>query len=326
MTTHVSKFATTFCMISALLMLPSCDWSKKTSGTASMSGAPAEEKDVLLTINGQPALTIQEFEIYYEQLVEQQPQLKSFAAFMPDLKLNIYATLVSQKALEQWIKSEGIDQKPEYQTDKKMLLENVDRGLAIKYFQEQHPVNISDSDVKSFYDKNKDTVYVMSPSGVNAVGVSLDQEGAAKAFLTKAQQPGSDLNKVATDAHLTARSFGRVNMETQNVDKGLKDKILAMKSFPSTQMFKVDKTYWVVQAKSKDDAKYYPYDQAKEDAKNRIEQERMGEMFNTEIDKLKKQYNIVENKSYFETKQEGPASPITAQADTQPAPKTVAKA
>jgi hypothetical protein len=315
------------CAVSSLLLLPACDWFK--SKTSQMTGSPAEG-EVLMTIKGKAALTVPEFEAYYEQLLEQQPQLKSFAAFMPDLKKNIFDTLSSQKTLEQWVVNEGINDRAEYQADRKALLENVDRGLAIKYFQEKHPVKVTDNDIQDFYKKNKDTVYLMSPSGVNAVGVSFDKEDAAKAFLVRAQQKGADINKLASDSKVTVRQWGRVNDENQQVDKALKAKIVAMKGFPSTQMFKVDKTYWVVQAKSKDEAKHYPFEQAKDDARNRLEQERMGQVFNTEIAKLKKEFNVVENATYFEAKkEEGPSSQVVASKQATaaaPAPKAIAKA
>src|SRR5580692_9084360 len=82
-------------MVCALMFLSSCSWfSEKKEGSAKEL-----ETDVLLTIEGTPAVTIKEFENYYTQILEQQPQLKTFAAYMPDLKLNVFSTLISQKVL-----------------------------------------------------------------------------------------------------------------------------------------------------------------------------------------------------------------------------------
>lgn len=287
-------------MACALMFLSSCTWfssDKKEGGAAKVM-----ESNVLLTIEGNPAVTTDEFEKYYMQILEQQPQLKTFAAYMPDLKLNVFSTLISQKILEHWAQKEKIDQRDDYKADRNAMLENVDRGLAIKYFQQDHPIKVADSEVKKYYEDNKDTIYAMSPAGVNAVGVSFDKEAAAKEFLAKAQQPGADFAKLAADAKLNARQFSRVNAQSQ-VDPGLRDKILGIKKFPSVQLFAVEKTYWVVQGKSKDEAKYYPYAEAKEDAQNRVTMERTGEMFNNEISKLKDKYGVVEYKAYFETKE-----------------------
>src|SRR5579859_5361761 len=109
MKTSFYTYALTICAAGSLLTLTSCNWGAKTSEDTqddSSVAASVNPSEVLLTINGKPALTIPEFEFYYEQLLEQQPQLKSFAAFMPDLKMNIYSTLVGQKVLEHWIKKE----------------------------------------------------------------------------------------------------------------------------------------------------------------------------------------------------------------------------
>lgn len=297
----------------SLLTLTACDWGKGGGKVAEQAAGG----DVLLTIGDKPAVTVTDFETYYNQILDQQPQLRSFAAFMPDLKLNVFSTLASQKIIEHWAQENKIEQKPEYQTDRRMLAENMDRGLAIKYFQTAHPVAVNEQDVKNYYEENKDTLYAMSPAGVNAVAVSFDQEAPAKTFLEKVKHPGADFTKAATESKLTVRNLGKVNEQSQGVDKELKEKIVALKKVPSVQLLNAGKTYWVVQAKSKDTAKYYPFEQAKEDAQTRVNTERMGEMFNTEIEKLKKEYNVVEFKKYFEhQKAEGEKAAQAGQAPT----------
>jgi hypothetical protein len=297
-------------MLTILLILPSCkplDWIRnKFSGsrTAVMSsGMSSHAQDVLLTIDGKQAITVQEFEKYYDRILDQQPQLRSFAAMMPDLKENVYSTLVSQKVLEHWAEKNAIESKSEYQADKEAFLEEAKRGLAIKYFQAEHPVMISDADVKKFYEENKATLYLLSQGGVNATGVSFDNQAAAKAFLEKAKQPKADLDKLARDEKLMARNFGHVHDQAAHVEEGLRKKILAMKD-NTVDMFPVDKKYWVVQVSSKEAPKYYPFEQARDDARNRLNNDRMVEMFNEEINKLKNQYDIVEQKAYFEQKSE----------------------
>ncbi len=312
-----------------LMLLPSCkplDWIKgKFSGSKTSYSGTSGSSEVLLTIDGQPAVTVAEFEKYYDQVLEQQPQLRSFAAMMPDLKSNIYSTLASQKVLEHWAKKNKIDQKAEYKADRDALLENVDRGLAIKYFQAEHPVMVGDEEIKKFYDDNKGTLYVLAQGGVNAVGVSFDKEDAAKAFLAKAKQPKADLTKLASDSKLTFRNFGRVHDQSAHVDEALRTKILASKN--SVDMFSVGKNYWVVQVTGREESKYYPFEQAKEDARGRLSNDRTVEMFNTELSKLKNEYNVVENKTYFESPKEEASSDsempqALAQAAAQ-SPKTV---
>lgn len=321
-------------MAASLLILAACDRTGKEStgaSAASSQGSTAPTGDVLVTIGGKPAVTTKEFEEYYEQVLEQQPQLKSFAQFMPDLKENIFNTLVSQKLIEHWADDRKIAETKEYQDDYDTALTNIKRGLAIKFFQQEHPVDVSDADVKKFFEEHKDTMYASSPSGVSAIGVSFDNDAAARAFLAKAQAPKADITKLAQAQSLAARNFGRVNASSQHIDKALLDKILAINKFPSVQLVKVNNTFWVIEAKGKEEAKYFPFDQAKEDARQRLQAERMGKMFNEELGKLKSQYGVVENKAYFEKKEEpvaanaaAPVSGQQAKSDVQAASKPAA--
>jgi cytidylate kinase len=295
--------------VGALFILPSCgDSSKKDQGSGATGAA-----EILMTINGKPVITVADFEADYEQNLEQQPQLKSFAAFMPDFKLTIFSNLAAQKLIEHWAVNNKVVDKPEYKADRKQLLDRIDRALATKYFQAEHPIAVTDVEVKKFYDDNKDTVYAMSPSGVTASGIVFDKEASAKDFLAKVQQPGATFNKVAKEMKLVTRAFGRVNDQNQTIDQTLKGKILAVKKFPSVQLFNADKAFWVVQVTGREEAKYYPFEQAKQDAHDRLTTERMTEMFNIELEKLKKEYQVVEYKGYFEAKKDEAQKVATAE-------------
>ncbi len=318
-------------IIASLLTLSACDMSKKKSedGSSAAAGHAAPSGDVLVTIGGKPAITVKEFEEYYEQMLEQQPQLKSFAQFMPDLKQNVFNSMVGQRLIEHWAEEKKIDQLKDYQQDYKNALDNIKRALAFKFFQQEHPVQVSDADVKKFYDEHKDTMYAQSAAGVAAVGVSFDSEAKAREFLAKAQAPKADITKLAQAQNLAARNFGRVNASSHHVDKALLDKILAINKFPSVQLVKVNNTWWVIEAKNKEEAKYFPFDQAKEDARQKLQAKQMGEMFEKEINKLKAEYGVVENKAFFEKKEaktetaqaEAQVSEVAATADAQPAAK-----
>jgi len=318
----MQKILSSALLCSALVFLPACDSGKKEA--ASTSAAPsgvttavAPVGEVLLTIDGKQAITVSEFEQFYEQLLEQQPQLKSFAAFMPDLKEQIFESMASYKLIEKWAQDKNIEQQKEYQKELEAAITDIKRKLAITYFQKENPVQVSDADVKKFYETNKDTMYLMQPAGIAATGASFSSETEARNFLAKVQQPGADLAKVAKESNINARNFGRVTEKSQQVEQKLREKILAIKTFPSAQLITVDKTFWVVQATGKDVAKYYPFEQAKEDARNRLTAEKMGEVFTREIAKLKTKYSVVENKKYFEKQKEE----LQKKAQTEPGKK-----
>lgn len=325
----MQKHLTLGVIIASLLTLSACDMGQKKNeaGASTSKGADSSASgEVLVTIGGKPAITVKEFEEYYEQMLEQQPQLKSFAQFMPDLKQNVFNSMVGQKLIEHWAEEKKIDQQKDYQTDYKNALENIKRALAFKYFQMEHPTNISDADVKKFYEEHKDTMYAQTPAGIAAIGVSFDNEAKAREFLTKAQAPKADLTKLAQEQNLTTRNFGRVNASSHHVDKALLDKIMAISKFPSVQLVKVNNTWWVIEAKSKDEAKYFPFEQAKEDAHQKLQAKHMGEMFEKEINKLKTQYGVTENKSFFEKDAKKETAAINAEASEVAADAQQAKA
>ncbi|MBN1549396.1 peptidyl-prolyl cis-trans isomerase [Candidatus Babeliales bacterium] len=286
-------------LMSTLLLLSACNWWGSKDAATGVSSSVANET-ILLSLDGKPVITVKEFETFYNQTLEQQPQLAQFAAFMPDLKENLYNTFASYKLLEYWIRDNKINQKPEYVSDRDMLIENIERSLALKYFQLQFPVDVRDADVKKYYEDNKETIYLMAPSGIAALGASFGSEKDAQAFFSKAKK-ADDFIALAKDDDVTVRNFGRVNEQSNNLDEGLKQNILGVSSFPSVQLFVVGDTHWVVQVKSKDEAKYYSFEQAEDDARTRIMAERSNDMLMKEIENLKSKYNVIENKTYFET-------------------------
>lgn len=297
-----------------LVLFSSCDWLKKTTGSGGAASSSKSGNEVLLSIEGQPAITVGDFENFYDMVLDQEPRFRQLAVMMPDLKSQMFNALSMQKILAHWLHKSQMDQNSEYKMQHKLMMDDVEHRLALAFFNKEHPVTVAEADVKKFYEDNKSKVYTMSPAGVNANAVSFDKEDAAKAFVAKAQQPGSDFNKVATDQKLTVRHLGRVNEASQNIEQALKDKVLGIKKFPSVQLFAVDKTFWVVQAQSKDEAKYVGFEQVKADAQGRLQQERQQELFGQEVEKLKKTYNVVQHLSYFEKKQEEQPAPQAAPA------------
>ena len=124
-------------IIASLLTLSACDTGSKKGDSAAPAagkgGSAAAAGDVLVTIGGKPSITVKEFEEYYEQMLEQQPQLKSFAQFMPDLKQNVFNSMVGQRLIEHWAEEKKVDQQKEYQQDYNNAVENIKRALAFKF-------------------------------------------------------------------------------------------------------------------------------------------------------------------------------------------------
>lgn len=231
-------------------------------------------------------------------MLEENPQLKGVLPLMPDAKANFLMGMVSQLVVDLWVEQNGIDKQADYQNELNRMLKSVRRMLNTKHFGQTHPVTISDADVKKFYEENKDQMpdLMVSRGGVKAVGLQFDSESAANEFLAKAK--ATSCSKAAESAGLSdkLRDFKLINEQSLGVDPAIRKHVLALKSCPSFDVIKVDdKTWWVVEASSKETRSYRPFEQVKAGLKQYLEKEKKMEALEKEIDKLKQKMGVTVN-------------------------------
>lgn len=315
----MNKFALALLLV-PVVFLPSCaplNWLKEKMGCGGGGAVSVSDNSaVLVSLKGQPVITQQSFEREFEQLLEENPHLKSVLALMPDAKKNFLQGMVNQEIVDRWVTENKVDQKVEYSKELDRMMRSVRRMLNTKYFGLEHPVNTSETEVAEFYDKNKDSMpdLMISRGGVQATGVSFDNESDARAFLSKAREL-RDVKKAADAAKLTKsyRDFKLVNSQSLGMDAALRDKVAAMTKVPSIEMVKVsDNSFWVVNATSKEETKYRPYDQVKSGLEQFVAKEKRMEMFDKEISKLKTDFNLVVNDEALKPAQQ--ADQVVAQA------------
>lgn len=271
------------------------------------SHGAAESTDVLLSINGKPAVTVGEFEDYKAKILEIQPQYKQMMAMMPEaekvkIDQNLYENLVNQKVLQAWVEKNGIDGSPEYQKDLALIVDFAKQNLSVKHFQEKHPVTVTEADLKDFYEENKGKMPGLSQSlgGVYAKGVKFESKEKANEFLAKAKN--SSFDKAAKVANLKVEEFKDVNNRSFNLDMQVRKTLLAMDKFPSTQVVETGKTAWVVTGIEKSEPVYVAFDEVKDGLENMIKQQKQTEIIQAELDKLKKEYDVDANVGYFDAK------------------------
>ena len=297
----------------SLLLLSGC-WSKKEESSSATAvdtniseSISAPQGEVLLSIKGNAVITVPQFELYFNRFLEANPRMQQILSLMPDADKNIFMTMVSEELLLNWIKEQKVDQREEFKNELQKTIDQVVRGvnvrLAAQYFEKEHPVEMKDSEVKKYYDDNKEVIpgILISRGGIKAFGVSFDKKEEAQAFLPEASK-AKDLKELAQAKKLQVKDFGLINKMSPGVEKELKDKIFAMKRFPSTELVEVNKKYWVIQAQSKEEPKYHEFDQIKDELSRLVKDEKTAEMFNKELDALKKAYGVEENLAYFEKK------------------------
>ena len=294
-------------LLSSLAFLPSCEWLKKKVGLqqneTSTTAGVTTNGEVLATMNGKPILTADEFEKQFKNLIETHPY-GAVLAQMEGVERKVFDGLVSQKAITRYIEEQGINKTPEYQQQLEALIQM----LNTRFFQQKHQPKVADAEMKEFYDKNKQTNLpeaVVSRGGVTASGVTFTKEADAKAFLEKAKGKGAQLEQVAKEANLSDkyRDFKMVN-ETSPIEPALRQKIVTYKKFPTVELVKVDdKTFYVVSATGKEESKYRPYEEVKPYIEQRLSAKKQEESLEKAVDKLKKDYNIQVDESYFAKKE-----------------------
>lgn len=305
------KFALALLLV-PVVFLPGCWLTDKLCGTGSGSSKAVDGSAVLVSMKGQSVITKQSFEKEFEQLIEENPHLKSVLSLMPDAQKNFLMGMVNQEVVDRWVTENKVDQKEAYQKELDRMMRSVRRMLNTKFFGLEHTVQVAENEIVEFYEKNKDSMpdLMISRGGVQAAGVSFEKEAEAKAFLAKAKEV-KDIKRAADAAKLTKnfRDFKVVNAQSLGMDMTLRDKIAAINEVPSVELVKVsDKSFWVVSATSKEETKYRPLEQVKAGLEQFVAKEKRMEMFDKEISKLKTEYNVVINEEALKPQQAEPTA------------------
>lgn len=311
---------------SLLLSLPGCkllNWFKGekkeemakpiTSAAASKSEEKPLTGEILVSVNNRPLISVDSLQHEKDKLLKSNPQLKAMMAFMDSKQFdfNLSMGLLNQELVDLDIAERGINKQAEYQLELEEGYKAIERMLNAKYFSQEFPVTVSIDEVKSFYEKNKEAMpnLLLSRGGVGAVGIQFDDQAKAQQFLEAVRAGNNDVNKTAQAQGLSdkVKDFKLVNNQSTGMDAPLRDKIVGMKKVPSVEMFTIDGKFWVVSATTREEAKYRPFDQVKNEITAYLEKEKRAERFDEEIDKLKEKYRVTVNEDYF--KVEEPSMP-----------------
>jgi hypothetical protein len=307
----IKKISGLSAIMASLLLLSSCDWFKPkpvieretaTKGQKNDMSTQAATGEVLLTIDGKPAIMTSQFEDYKNTIMEAQPQLKQMAAFIPDLEEKLFESMEHEIALQHWLNQNNIAQEADYQKDRRMGIEFLDRQLAIKYFQDRYPkmnkIEVSDAEAKKMYDDRKESTpeLTISRGGINGKLVEFKKEEDAKAFLEKVKE-SNNFAQAAKDQKVKIKELKQITVQSFDVEGPVREKLLEVKSFPALELIKGKDAFFVVQALNKEEAKYVPFEQVKDPIKQQLKTQKL---FGEELEKVKKGMNVKRNEAYFE--------------------------
>jgi hypothetical protein len=215
---------------------------------------------------------------------------------MPDAKMNFFKGMVSQQIIDEYIHRNGIDTSPEYQREYAKTMDQVKHMMNMNHFSERHPAEVSETEVRRFYDENKDRIpdLMQSQGGVKAEGVSFTNEDDAKAFQAKAKEASTSFEKLAADAGYASHynDFKLVNAQSMQIDPALKAKLMKVTTFPSVELINVGNEWWVVHAESRVEPTYVPFDQIKPMLQEHLKKQKQMETFEKVIDTYKEKYGV----------------------------------
>jgi len=297
-------------VIATLSFLPGCTdmfkgGSSSTQTTAESKGAATGSMtgEVLMSINGVPAITVDSLAQQKENLLRANPGMKQAVEQLDPLVVDrsIFEGLFVDRIIDEYLSVNNINTSNEYQAELEALCDAQRKALNVKYFGEQIRVTVSEPEIRNFYETNKDAMLKISQGGVAASGIEFADGAAARAFVARVKASPGGFKKVAQEDGLNAKikDFKLVNNQSVGIDGQLRDKIAAIKTVPSVEMFEVNGMFWVINATEKEEPKYVPYENIKDRIKEQLEQQKRGEAGMKEIEKLKKEYNIEINEQYF---------------------------
>jgi hypothetical protein len=298
--------------LALVLLLSGCNWfggKKEAAETTEKVGLheAVSGDTVIATMGGKPVLTVKEFEERFEQLLQGQPQLRAMLQYMPDLKIDVAKSLVSQSVIDEWVQQNSLDKQDKYKKDLEQAETQAKKIVNVKYFRDACVKPVTATDVKKYYDEHKDEhpELLLSRGGVPASGISFDKEADAKAFLTKVTgKNAEEFKKIAEADKLGAkvRNFGFVNAQSLGMDAVLRDKITASKKSGADLIKVNDKTFWVVHVGAKQETKYRPFEEVKAGLEKFLANRKMEEAMEQRLEELKAKYDVKINEDVLKTK------------------------
>lgn len=314
-------------LVSALFVLPGCEWFKGRFGckdcpaahvdgdtSTAVTGATDDKSQPLLLIGDKPCITVQKFEEFWDEFLKSDSRLAAFVALYPNARYEVFKNqCVPGELIKEWAQRTGKQNDPEYQQKLKKARENIDKAIAMQAFEEavMKEIDTSDAALEKFYRENREKEmvlqqppFVKTPAGIKAVAVEFTDEKAANEFSKKAEETGKDFNQLAKEANKEVKDLGVVNAQSRKVDASLRLQV------PQMEVGKIDVVdagkdkFFVVKALDKQSPEYAEFKDVKDMVKQALMQVQGTKQFTQKLEDLKKEYDVKENAEFFQKESE----------------------
>lgn len=321
----------------SLIILPGCTWfaseekakpqKEVANGASAIPGVEytSDGSPVVVSMDGKPVVTETSLDMEFQQLLQDNPQIEQMLPLMggkDGLLDRLSAALADRTVLRRFIAEEGISKQADYQAERDRMVKSVTDMLNVKYFNKEYVPNVSEKDIREFYEKNKETMpeLLVSRGGVQASGIKFATEADAKAFMAKLKTAKNDLGTAAKEAGLTNKveDFQLVNNQSVGIAPALRERICAIEGCPTVEIIKAaDDAFWVVKAASKEDTVYREYEHVRDNLKRFLEDSKREEIAGKAINDLKDKYKIKVEKTFGSGMPMMPGMPMISEEDME---------
>jgi len=308
MTTE-KKSVISLVLVGSLFLLTGClgDKNKDVDTTFDASANMTGNGEVLLSIDGKPVIYAGDFEDQKAMALQSNQQMNMILQMMPETEYTLFfKSLEAGQLMKEWVVRNKIDQNPELIKQRRQYHDAVDLQLYMKYYEDKHPVNVTEKEAEAFYKEKRSTIpaLILSPESVEIVYVDFNTKDEAEAFASNVRD-GSEkhFKSAASQTKLTVIPM-TITSDSQ-INEPLKNTVLEATKFPSKEIVKMeDNSYWVVGLLHKKDAEYRGFDvpEIKEGITKMCADEKKEAELTKQVEKLREEFDVVENKSYFDKK------------------------
>ena len=279
------------------------------SGVANFANVGASSDIVLLSIKGKPALTEEDFSKFVEEVAASDQQIFFMLQLDPvKTTQNLFDAKVRSIVIGEWAKKTGVRKKAEYIKQEQELLDRVRVMLDNQEFVQQKKIDISEKELKSYYDSHKteDQRFLVAPERLKVELVGFGKKtGEAKLFKQDLlSNKNISISGLAEKIGLKVKSIDTLTDQATDymLVQSAKESFGSNKKNNSSKKIKIIKSednFFVANLVSKEEAKYRDFNDVKDMIKELLMPEKIKSMFDSEMPKLAKKYKISENKDYF---------------------------
>ncbi len=311
------KFLSLIFLISALVMLPACDWKSWVSHSCtscSDTGAHhhgAEGSACCISLDGKSVLTQHDFENKFNQLCAARPDIQQALAALPAEQQQAFydqfaEAMLAELLVARYVKQEGLANTLEYRKAAQEMHAAVETQLTNNVFQsdllKKVEQQVTDQAAEQYYLENRDRVplfkrapFIDKIGGAELVVVEgFAKEADAQAFAKRASK--QDITQLAKEAQRKMKKLGLVTVRSMEVDESIRSKVATYTTSSQIDVVKLNNGKFAVikvVTVQPDTFKSFNTPEVRESVRSLLIRNELGKAVTLAMDELKQKYGAI---------------------------------